>query len=101
MKSLEELKNSEILAERIEYCSLLKQELVLAKESIRTCTDEYVKDLEKKKVKYLQDIIAGYDIYRQKVVVKCRTCNEVECVCYVLKPEVQTEITTQELDKLF
>ena len=96
-----ELENSENLQDRIKYHKFLKEALTRSNQMVETCDDEHLKELETKYIKVLKDKIFNYDIYRQKVIVKCRTCNEVECVCYVLKPEVQSEITEAELNKLF
>lgn len=92
-----ELENSEKLQDRIKYHAFLKEALARSTKFVGEWADYHFKELEQKYVERLKDKIADYDIYRQKVITKCRTCNEVECVCYVLK----SDITQQELNKLF
>ena len=96
-----ELENSDKLTDRIKYHAFLKEALARSIQFAKQETDPYLKELEEKYVEALKIRIAKYDIYRQKVISRCQTCNEVECICYVLKPEVQGEITEQELSKLF
>lgn len=87
-----ELENSPNLKDRIKYHAWLKEALARSVKMLEGCEDEDLKTMEARYIKVLKDKITNYDIYQQKVVSKCRTCGEVECVCYVVDKSFEREI---------
>lgn len=90
MNSLEELENSPDIQERKEYVRRMKLHLAKWESQLpeikelddgTTTILSYQKN--KEAIKNLKTKLQNYGIYKQKF--KCRTCQEVECICYELK----------------
>jgi len=81
-KLLEELENSDILLERQEYATRIKQfirhlegEAEFASQILsEKAAKNYKEAIKKWKIK-----LSNYDIYKQKIT--CPNCQETECIC--------------------
>lgn len=87
MKTLNELENSMDISDREEYAQRLKGHIAKWESElpeIEKLDDGETKSFNLKKnkeaIKNLKTKLSNYDIYKQKF--SCRTCQEVECICY-------------------
>ena len=104
MNSLEELEKSDNISDRKEYVRRIN--LHIAKWESELLEIEKLDDGEtkffnlkknKEAIKNLKNKLSNYDIYKQKF--NCRTCQEVECVCYEAGVEAGDPRMSQEFQQ--
>ena len=98
-KPIWHLEKSAELLDRKEFVAHLKTYISVVDKNIQDL--EKMVSEEKELLKKLKIKLSEYDVYQQKIITKCPTCNEADCVCYVLdkpkEPETEKKKLTPDL----